>query len=226
MTNSPGIRQPASPRSVRLVTAFLWLALCALCASWAMTLLLGPSLPMGSITAPGSSRPLVDAATTANALQAHAQLFGAGGAPHAGAPEQKSESLRALGIIADRKGRGAVLLSIDGQPARPYRTGDQVAGRVVAALRGNQVELDHNGQREVLTVPQAGSPTAARNSAENSAGNTTANNTANSAASALASTRTPGTLGRAGSSSSSGTRGAVLSNQPAATPSAPAKASP
>jgi len=201
MSTSTGIRQPALPRSVRLVTVLLWLTLCAVSASWAMTLLRGPSLSAGSITPSGSNRPAIDPATTANALQSHAQLFGATGVSTANAPAQKRESLRALGIIADRKGRGAVLLSIDGQPARPYRTGDQVAGRTVRAVRGNEVEFDHNGQSEILNVPPPGSLST----------------TGPATGPPTASTRAPGRLGG---------RDAVLSNLPAAKTAGPTQANP
>jgi len=124
----------------------LVIGICTLATYWALLLLAGPSLP-----APPRAAGVAESGAQSGAdLVESARLFGSR------APGALSENIQALGIIADRAGRGSVLISIDGQPPRHYRVGDSIDGRRVTAIRAREVELESSGSRAVvrLNVPE------------------------------------------------------------------------
>jgi len=130
---------------LRLIELALVIAICALTAYWALILMSGPpqsALPVAetipATSSPGNRDDLLDSA----------HLFGSR------RPGTLSDNIQALGIIADRGGRGTAILSIDGQPPRNYRVGDSIDGRTVTAIRSGEVELEVSGTRRVYKVPE------------------------------------------------------------------------
>jgi len=132
---------------VRTVEVLLLIAIIALATWWALRILTGPPLPVA---------PSIDLAANANAgpppdaLLDSAQLFGSR------RPGALSDNIQAIGLIADARGKGAVLLSVDGQPAKRYRVGEEVDGRRIVAIRPGEVELDSQGTRRVyrMSLPE------------------------------------------------------------------------
>ena len=62
--------------------------------------------------------------------------------------------LRLLGVVAAREGQGAALISVDGQPAKPYRVGAQlVDGARVLALGPRHAEVGSDSARIRLELP-------------------------------------------------------------------------
>jgi len=135
-------RYPGWP--ARLLEVALVIALCTLAVYWALILLRGPAMPVA--TNLGDNAPL-EARPPAGDILDSAHLFGSR------RPGTLSENIQALGIIADRKGRGTAILSIDGQPPRNYRVGDRIDERTVTAIRAGEVELEADGVRRVYKVP-------------------------------------------------------------------------
>ena len=128
-----------------LVTPLLLVALCALVAWWAVRLLGGASIavpPPAALDAnAGSGR--------VDAVLASARLFGSR------RPGVLSDNVRALGVVADATGRGSVIVSVDGQAAKVYRVGDTLDGRLVSAIRPDEIELEAGGARQVFRLPPA-----------------------------------------------------------------------
>ena len=112
------------PWPARSAAFFLW-ALAALSASYWFTKVSGTSgLPT---TAPGL--PVESPAVPSDDL---ARVFGPAIAvtadtPGLAAPEP-SARLRLLGVVANRSRGGVALISLDGQPAKPYRVGSALDG--------------------------------------------------------------------------------------------------
>jgi hypothetical protein len=130
-------------RLPRLVELLLIVILCGVVALWVTRLLHGPSIPVPPpadvAAAAGDSR--------ADALLASARLFGSR------RPGILSDNVRALGVIADAAGGGSVIVSVDGQPAKVYRVGDTLDGRLVSAIRPAEIELESGGARQVFRLP-------------------------------------------------------------------------
>lgn len=135
-------RYPGWP--ARLIEMALVVAVCTLATYWALILLNGPTLPA---TAPATVGAAIEAPTPSADILDSAHLFGSR------RPGTVSDNIRALGIIADRGGRGTAILSIDGQPPRNYRVGDRIDDRTVSAIRSGEVELEGGGVRRVYRVP-------------------------------------------------------------------------
>lgn len=138
-------------RLPRVVELLLALALCALIAFWITRVFRGDPLgvpPTVAMAAPdaGMSR--------ADAVLASARLFGSR------PPGALSDNVRALGVVADTSGHGSVIVSVDGQAPKVYRVGDTLDGRLVAAIRPDQIELEAGGARQVFRLPAA--PTSAQ----------------------------------------------------------------
>jgi hypothetical protein len=130
-------------RLPRLVALLLLIGLCALIAFWVTRVLRGTPIAVPPTVAPvaagGSSR--------VDEVLASARLFGSR------RPGALSDNVRALGIVADQSGHGSVIVSVDGQAPKVYRVGDTLDGRMVAAIRAEEVELDANGARQVFRLP-------------------------------------------------------------------------
>lgn len=114
------------PWPARWAAFFLW-ALAALSASYWFTKVNGVSGVSASVPAPAGEVPAVQASDLA-------RVFGpakaADGAPATAgvAPPDPSSRLRLLGVVANRTHQGVALISVDGQPARPYRVGSALDG--------------------------------------------------------------------------------------------------
>ena len=143
------LRIPFSP----LASVALFSLLCAITAYWALILLnqdapVAPGAPVSSVAGPA------DAARTAS-------LFGPAPAP-AAAPTAAAApvNIRILGVMAQAPARtqgrsgnaGVALVSIDGQPAKPYAVGDTLPnGMRVQAIRKDAVEFLDQGR--LLSAP-------------------------------------------------------------------------
>lgn len=129
--------------AARTVEVLLLVAIAALVVWWALRILAGPPLPVA---------PSIDTANAGNsgpppdALLDSAQLFGSR------RPGALSDNIQAIGLIADARGKGAVLLSVDGQPAKRYRVGEEVDGRRIVAIRPGEVEVESQGTRRVYRL--------------------------------------------------------------------------
>jgi general secretion pathway protein C len=137
---APSLAMHRLPRFVELL---LVVALCALIALWATRVMRGTAIPVppqaGGAGATMPSR--VDAA------MASARLFGSR------PPGVLSDNVRAIGVVADSSGRGSVIVSVDGQPPKVYRVGDTLDGRLVSAIRPEEIELESGGARQVFRLP-------------------------------------------------------------------------
>ena len=75
-----------------------------------------------------------------------ARLFGA-------ATADAPSDIRALGVVAERGGKGVAVLHVNGRP-RTYRAGDEVSpGVLVHEVRSDGVVLSRSGQLQELRVP-------------------------------------------------------------------------
>ena len=132
-------------RLPRLVTPLLVVVLCALVVWWVTRL-----LPGRTIAIPPTAAAEGDAgAGRVEAVLASARLFGSR------RPGVLSDNVRALGVVADATGRGSVIVSVDGQAAKIYRVGDTLDGRLVSAIRPEEIELEAGGARQVFRLPVA-----------------------------------------------------------------------
>lgn len=129
-------------RLSRFVTPLLIVLLCMLVGWWVTRLLPGraidvpPALDGGGAAADGR----------VEAVLASARLFGSR------RPGVLSDNVRALGVVADASGRGSVIVSVDGQPPKVYRVGDTLDGRLVSAIRPEEIELEAGGARQVFRL--------------------------------------------------------------------------
>ena len=84
----------------------------------------------------------------------------AGTAPAASAPVAGlSSRLRLLGVLADRNGSGAALISVDGQPAQPVRLGGSVVDGVrLLSLGPRHAEVGSDAGRARLALPDPAAP--------------------------------------------------------------------
>ena len=130
-------------RLPRIVELLLFIALCAVIALWATRALHGTPIavpPTATDADPGANGRV-------DAVLASARLFGSR------RPGVLSDNVRALGVVADASGRGSVIISVDGQPPKVYRVGDTLDGRLVSAIRPQEIELESGGARQVFRLP-------------------------------------------------------------------------
>ncbi|AVO48682.1 general secretion pathway protein C [Melaminivora suipulveris] len=118
---------------VRLATLALWALAGAGAVYWALALAAPARGP-----APVAPAPALRIDT-----QAVARVLGAGAQPLQAAVPSGPARLVLHGVLAgSRSGGGAALISIDGQPARPYRLGAALEpGLVVQSLSRREVRL-------------------------------------------------------------------------------------
>lgn len=118
-----------------LAAGLLWLAAGLSGGYWVLQAL-GRS-PVTPVPAAVSPPPVVDAALLARALGAvPAAASVAEAAPAA------ASRYALLGVVAVGTARGAALIAVDGQPARPFGVGAEVAGGLVLqAVSAQQVKL-------------------------------------------------------------------------------------
>jgi general secretion pathway protein C len=146
--------------TVRLVTALLWALAAASVVYWGSRLMgrgAAPRVP----TVPVQARAGEPSARQA----ALARLLGAQPAAAAAGPAPAAASRFVLsGVIAtSESGRGAVLLSVDGQPARPLAVGTEIApGFVVQEVSRREAIVGDGAQlRLVLKLPTEAAASAA-----------------------------------------------------------------
>lgn len=135
------------PWPARSAAFFLW-ALAALSASYWFTKVSGTSGMSTTAPALASEPPGVQSDDLARALGPADAV--AADTPGIAAPDP-SARLRLLGVVADRSGKGVALISVDGQPAKPYRVG--------SALDGGWT-LQQVGTRTATLSPAANGATA------------------------------------------------------------------
>jgi general secretion pathway protein C len=114
------------PWPARLAAFFLW-ALAAVSASYWFTKVNGASGPSASVPTPVGEVPVVQAGDLARVF-GPAKAAGVAPATVGVAAPDPSARLRLLGVVANRTHRGVALISIDGQPPRPYRVGSALDG--------------------------------------------------------------------------------------------------
>ena len=132
-----------------LGTAVVWGALALSAGYWGLRWWgEAPSRPLPS---PQPATLNIDSGRVAAALGASA----VGAAPAASAPVASlSGRLRLLGVVADRGGLGAALISVDGQPAQPFRVGASVVDGVrLLSLGPRHAEVGGDAGQARLTLP-------------------------------------------------------------------------
>jgi len=71
------------------------------------------------------------------------------------APEEQKR-FQLIGVISAASGKGSVLMAVDGQPPKVYRTGQSIdAGWVLHATSPSAVTLKSQGQTLELSLPGA-----------------------------------------------------------------------
>ena len=133
-------------RAPRVVELLLFVVLVALIAFWATRVLRGDAIAVPPLAGAASNGGADD---RIEAILAGARLFGSR------RPGTLSDNVRAIGVVADESGNGSVIVSVDGQPARAYRIGDTIDGRVLRAIRPGEIELESGGARQVFRLPAA-----------------------------------------------------------------------
>lgn len=140
-------RLTPSPWPVRLATLALWALAAASVVVWSLRL----GTPASPPAAPASPVPVA-----APDVQAIARLFGAVSAtpPLPGAPPSRSSRYALVGVLTDRDGsRGAALIAVAGQTAKPFRVGAKVDGDLVLqALAPREARLGPAGGAATLTL--------------------------------------------------------------------------
>lgn len=113
--------------------------------------------PAQALPVPPAPVLTIDSGRVATALGARAAT-----APAPAVAPGLSSRLRLIGVVAARQGQGAALISVDGQPAKPYRVGAELIDGVrVLGLGPRQAEVGGDGGRVTLELP-ANAATAPR----------------------------------------------------------------
>ena len=134
----------------RWVTSLLLLT-ALLCTGYWMRVGLSDGETRPVATVPASVAVPVVAGTVAEL----ARVLGAPRPALAGAAPGPTERFRVIGVIASASGQGAALMSVDKQPARPFRVGSNIApGFVLKAVTQREIKLADSVQGEVTaTLP-------------------------------------------------------------------------
>jgi general secretion pathway protein C len=145
--------------TVRLLTALVWALAAASVVYWGSRLMgrgAAQRVPTALVQAPAGDPTARQAAL--------ARLLGAQPAAAAGPAPTAASRFVLSGVIAtSQTGRGAVLLSVDGQPPRPLAVGTEVApGFVVQEVSRREAIVGDGAQvREVLKLPTEAAASAA-----------------------------------------------------------------
>lgn len=137
------------PWPARSAAFILW-ALAALSASYWFTKVSGTSGISTPASALASDAPAVQSDDLARVL-GPAIAVAAADTPAIAAPDP-STRLRLLGVVAGRSRKGVALISMDGQPAKPYRVGSALDGGWTLRQVGTRtatLSSDANGVAEV-----------------------------------------------------------------------------
>ena len=136
----------ATPRwSAAFVTALVWALAAASIVFWGLRLLAPPeTVPPPAVAV--QPLPAPDSAAVARLLGAQA--------PRAAVAPELASRFKLLGVVKGPDGEGAALLSVDGQPPRPFRVGTEVAdGYVLRALDRRAAHIGAAGKDgEALTL--------------------------------------------------------------------------
>lgn len=125
------------------VGLLLFALLCWIGTMWALKLF-GPRAPLAPAEVVADPRAGLD-------LRAAGRLFGSAAGPSA--PVAASVNVQVLGVASDPQ-RAAVVLAVDGKPARPYAVGDELSSGIrLVDVRPDTVVIDRNGQRVELAAP-------------------------------------------------------------------------
>ena len=118
-----------------VLAGLLWLAAGLSAGYWGLQA--WGRAPVTPVPASASAPPVVDAALLARALGALPAAT-----PMAEATPAAASRYVLQGVVAVGTARGAALIAVDGQPARPFRLGTEVArGLVLQAVTAQQVRL-------------------------------------------------------------------------------------
>ena len=148
--------------AVRFAALGLWAAVAASALYWAL------SSPHGDTPAPAAAvAPTlqIDPQPIASLLGGHNQ-----GAASAAAPSPLASRVQMRGVAAQWDGSGVAILSVDGQPFKPYRTGQSVAdGWVVQSLGSRSAVLlaDDGKQTVTLELPASSAQASDAQTASN-----------------------------------------------------------
>jgi general secretion pathway protein C len=137
--------------TARLLTALLWALAAASVVYWGSRLMGRGAAPRAPTAL--AQAPVGDPATRQAAL---ARLLGAQPAAAAGPAPAAASRFVLSGVVATRQsGRGAVLVSVDGQPPRPLAVGAEIApGFVVQEVSRREAIVSDGAQgRIVLKLP-------------------------------------------------------------------------
>jgi general secretion pathway protein C len=124
-----------------------------------LTALLSAGYWMRAGLSDGETRPVAAAPSSvpvvAGTAAELARVLGAPRPALVGAAPGPTERFRAIGVIASASGQGAALMSVDKQPARPFRVGSNIApGFVLKAVTQREIKLADSVQGEVTaTLP-------------------------------------------------------------------------
>ena len=141
-----------------LVTVLVWVMLAGSATYWGLRW--WGEAPQKTLPVQPVPTLSIDSARVASALGARAASSTSAAAPIAPA---LSSRFKLLGVVAGRQGRGAALISVDGQPARPYRVGATVTDGVrVLSLGTRFAEVGGDGSKVRLDMP---AQSAAQNTA-------------------------------------------------------------
>lgn len=130
-----------------LAAALVWGALALSAGYWGLRW--WGEAPVQALPVPPAPTLTIDSGRVASALGARA----ATAAAPAAAPGLASR-FRLLGVVAARQGQGAALISVDGQPAKPYRVGAELSDGVrLLALGPREAQVGGEGGRVTLELP-------------------------------------------------------------------------
>lgn len=142
---------------LRWITALLWALIATSAVYWGARAAGRSAAPVAPAAAP-----LAFADDDPARQAAVARLLGAQPAAAAGPGPGLAERFALLGVIASVTGKGAALISVDGQPARPLSVGAQVApGYLLKAVGRREAVLASDAQLPVQTILSLHVPGAA-----------------------------------------------------------------
>lgn len=138
----PVVSFSPSPRLVQGLHMLLWLA-CVALAVWLLIQLFAPAPQVAlAMPAQGSAKYQIDQSPEARLM----------GVETAGGLTPPSVNL--LGIFANSEGKGAAVMSIEGQPAQSKRVGDEVAnGWTLEEVGPTFAVMRRSGQRHQVNLP-------------------------------------------------------------------------
>lgn len=150
--------------SRRWITAVLVGAALLSAAYWAEVMLLRfrEGMPEASLRAASAKPPVTQAEVlAAPSADALTELLGAQPKTQA-ATRGPAERFKVMGVIATASGQGTALVAVDGQPARAYRVGAELApGFVLRSVSQKELTLAASPEGEVLATLPLPEPSSA-----------------------------------------------------------------